>query len=147
VFAIWTFVIPSSFVIRFSSFPWSIFALIRVIRGQNFLLIDIARRPRRGFQERVLQIFLVERFDWYGAPDLDRFLVLRLDWDRFADLGSGWCSFITRSAWGCGATCGLCFSPAVHILWLLISGYFRCRLRSRLGFQYRLERIIGVLLV
>ena len=95
---IWTFVIPSSFVIRFSSFPWSIFALIRVIRGENFLLIDIARRPRRGFQERVLQVFLIRRFDWYRAPDLDRFLVLRLDWDRFADLGSGLCRLSARSA-------------------------------------------------
>ena len=139
--------IRHSFELRHSVFVISlaIFALIRVIRGQNFLLVDIARRPRRGFQERVLQIFLVKRFDWYRAPDLDRFLVLRLDWDRFPDLGSGLCSFITRSVWGCGVTCGLCFSSAGHILCLLISGCFGCRLRSRFGFQCRLERIIGVL--
>ncbi len=68
--------------------------------GLNHLFVEIARRPRRGFQERVLQIFLVKRFDWYGAPDLDRFLVLRLDWDRFPDLGSGLCSFMTRLALG-----------------------------------------------
>jgi hypothetical protein len=80
--------------------------------GLNHLLVEIARRPRRGFQERVLQIFLVNWFDWYGAPDLDRFLVLRLDWDRFPDLGSGLCSFITRSAWDGGVICGLCLSPA-----------------------------------
>src|SRR2546428_12490269 len=86
-------VILSAFVILVSSFlP---FALIRVFRGQNFLFVEIARWPRRGFQERVLHILLVKRFDWYRAPDLDRFLVLRLDWDRFADLGGGLCRFIT----------------------------------------------------
>ena len=61
--------------------------LIRLIRGQNHLFVEIARRPRRGFQERVIHILLVDRFDWYRAPDLDRFLVLRLDRDRFPDLG------------------------------------------------------------
>jgi hypothetical protein len=89
---------PSFFRHSLFWFVFLPFALIRVIRGQNFLLVDIARRPRRGFQERVLQIFLVKRFDWYRAPDLDWLLVLRLDWDCFADLGSGICRLSTRWA-------------------------------------------------
>ena len=77
---------------------WHALLLIRVIREQNLLLIEIARRLRRGFQEGLIQILLIERFDRYRAPDLCRFLVLRLNWDRFPDLRSGFCGLSARLA-------------------------------------------------
>src|SRR5437899_3340503 len=141
---IWTFVIPSSFVIRFSSFPSSILALIRLIRRLNDSFLHVARRLRRGFQECLLFVFLVERFDRYRAPDLDRFLVFRLDRDRFPYLWSGFCGWSARSTSGCGVTRCLYFTHTGRTVSLLIIGCLRCQLRRRLGFERRLDRIVRV---
>src|SRR5258708_37012264 len=64
------------------------------------LVVDIGRGRRRcRFQKCSILFFLVQRFDWDGAPDFDRFLILRLDWNRFSDLWSGFgCLRVTGAA-------------------------------------------------
>src|ERR1043166_10088297 len=119
------------------------------------LFVETVRWPRGGFQKALVDIVLIERFDWYRAPDLDGFIALWLNWERFADLRSRFYRLCIRLAltrdpsWLGGLqTAGRCcrraahrclvphsfyFSPAGHVFRLVIIGGFRGRLRSRLG--------------
>src|SRR5437667_8871386 len=129
----------SSFL-RASSFGFRHFSFRDLTEGRQ-LFVPLARRPRCRFQQRVFFAFLVERFDGYRAPDLDRLLLLRLDGNCFANLGSGFCRFSIRLVLACGLACRLYLTRISGALALLIFGRFRCRLRCWLGLRCRLVLI------
>src|SRR6266404_3174341 len=131
-----------------------LFALIRVIRGRNGLLIDIARWRYRRPQERVLRVLLVERLNWDRAADLDGFLFLRLngngfpnrfDRNRFPNLRSGFWCLRAGSASICGIARRLHFAGDAYLVRVLILRCLDWFLRCWLEFRLWLERIVRVL--
>ena len=111
------------------------------------LFVDIGRGRRRcRSQKRSILVFVVQRFDWDGAPDFGRFLILRLDWNCFSDLWSGFGCLSTGPA-SADVRCFHCtVSGSGQAVGLWTCGCFRCWLRRRLRFQRWLKRIVRILI-
>src|SRR6266540_724315 len=130
---------------RVSLFGFRHFSLSRLKpERKQVLFVDIGRGRRRcRFQKRSILVFLVQRFDWDGAPDFDRFLILRLDRNCFSDLWSGFGCLSTGPA-SADVRCFHC-TVSGYAVGLLICDCFSCWLRRRLRFQRWLKRIVRIL--
>src|SRR5215471_1709010 len=126
----------------------------RVIRGQTSLLIYVARALRCGFQQGTFSVLLIEWFHRYRTPDLRRLPFLWLDRNCFPNLfdgyclpnlWSGLCCLRSRRIYACRVArrrYPMCGRSTVTIL---IFRGFRRRLRRRVRYHCRLDRIIWVM--
>src|SRR5207302_5070351 len=89
--------------------------------GFNRSFVGVSRRPCCRSQQRLIFILLVERFDRYCAPNLDRCLLLRRDRDCFADLGRSLCSLSGGLASIRRVTCRVYLTLASRTIHVLIS--------------------------